>query len=82
MGSYQSRLSAGASPHEKAIIERLSALELEKKEDLTSGYVYLQDGNQVNEKGRADVAARQPESISVSLMAKWQDALLDDPKNR
>ncbi|KAK5660682.1 hypothetical protein OQA88_12046 [Cercophora sp. LCS_1] len=78
MGSQQSKLPSDA---EKAVIDRLRALELEKR-DGDDDYVCIAN-DATNEKGAFDVAkARQPETVSISLMSKWQGALLNDPKNR
>jgi len=81
MGSYQSKLPANASAHEKAVLGRLQTLQLENREIVDDGYDYIPDSN-ADEKASVFSKARKPETVSVSLMAKWQDALLEDPKNR
>jgi len=81
MGSYQSKLPADATAHEKAVLDRLRSLQLENRDPVDDEYDYISDGK-TSEKAYAAAKSRQPESVSVSEMAKWQDALLDDPKNR
>lgn len=78
MGAYQSKLPAEAP--ERTLIDKLRALQVEK-DGLDSGYVVVS-----SQKTTAEAAAAfkslEPTDISVSLMVKWQDALLRDPKNR
>ncbi|KAK0729923.1 peptidase C1B, bleomycin hydrolase [Lasiosphaeris hirsuta] len=81
MGSYQSKLPADVSTHEKAVIERLRALQLENKQDADEEYIYV-SSDRINEKTRDLAKSRQPEAVSVSVITKWQDTLLSDPKNR
>jgi bleomycin hydrolase len=81
MGSYQSKLPADATAHEKAVLDRLRTLQLEKRELVDDEYDYISDGS-LAEKACGAAKSRQPETISVAEMEKWQDALLDDPKNR
>jgi len=86
MGAYQSKLPANLAPREKAVIDRLLALELENsKQSSDDGYVHIGDSAS-NEKGAAgstDISkTRKPEAVSVTLMEVWQAALLEDPKNR
>lgn len=85
MGAYQSKLPADLAPRDKAVIDRLRALELENKAGSDDEYVYVGDSD-TQEKGAAgstDISkSRKPESVSVSLMEVWQAALLEDPKNR
>jgi bleomycin hydrolase len=77
MGSNQSR---PADEQEKAALEGLGALQLEKA-GLEEGYVYV-DSEKDTKHVRAVLDSRTPESVPVSRMAEWQDELLDDPKNR
>ncbi|KAK0655857.1 peptidase C1B, bleomycin hydrolase [Cercophora newfieldiana] len=81
MGSYQSKLPADATAHETAVIDRLRSLQLEKRELVDDGYDYISDGK-AGQKACAVGKSRQPGTVSVSEMVKWQEALLDDPKNR
>ncbi len=86
MGSYQSKLPPNATPHEKAVLDRLQALRLETEDELVEGYDYVRvsdSGNgKANEKAGGVAKAHHPEQVLVSVVAKWQDALLKDPKNR
>jgi bleomycin hydrolase len=77
MGSNQSRPS---DEQEKAALEKLRALQLEKKSGL-EGYVYV-NSEKDTQGVQAILDSRTPESVPVSRMAEWQDELLDDPKNR
>ncbi|KAK3330503.1 peptidase C1B, bleomycin hydrolase [Apodospora peruviana] len=86
MGAYQSRLPTQvtplvATPNEKAVRDRLQALQLEKhntrEEDDDADYV-----NVVTNSAPGLVKSHQPEAVSVPLMEKWQDTLLADAKNR
>ena len=82
MGTYLSKLPPNATAHERAVIQRLGALQLEKN-STDEDYVLIDDGN--NEKGKksgALMSGWRPEEIPVQLMWEWQDALLKDPKNR
>ncbi|KAL2016456.1 hypothetical protein VTK56DRAFT_3507 [Thermocarpiscus australiensis] len=82
MGSNQSRLPAEAALNEKVVLERLRTLQLEKKDSLEDGYVYINSEKATNREARDLVDSRQPETVPVSRMSEWQDALLKDPKNR
>ncbi|EOO01655.1 putative bleomycin hydrolase protein [Phaeoacremonium minimum UCRPA7] len=86
MGSYQSKLSPEAAMHEKAVIDRLRAMQLENRESSDEGYVLVSNGKPtetLNEKALGALKlARQPGNISVSQMQQWQSHLLQDPKNR
>ncbi|KAK3695410.1 peptidase C1B, bleomycin hydrolase [Podospora appendiculata] len=80
MGSYQSKLSHEATPHEKAVLDRLSSLQLDK-DNADDDYVCIANA-QTNEKVLDLSKSREPEAVSVSVVTKWQDTLLSDPKNR
>ncbi|KAK0633171.1 peptidase C1B, bleomycin hydrolase [Immersiella caudata] len=82
MGSYQSKLPADATAHEKAVVDRLRALQLENRELVDDEYDYISEGRLGEEACGTVAKSRQPETVSVSDMMKWQEALLDDPKNR
>lgn len=86
MGSYQSKQSPEGAMHEKAVIERLRAIQLENKDSSEEGYVLVNDGKQpgsLNEKAMGAMKlSRQPGNVSVSQMQQWQSHLLEDPKNR
>ncbi|KAK1758602.1 putative bleomycin hydrolase [Echria macrotheca] len=80
MGAQQSKLPEATWSHEKALIERLRALQLEKGR-IDDGYVHVSTTEKSD--GVVDISkSRQPEGLSVDQMAKWQDTLLEDPKNR
>ncbi|KAK3394407.1 peptidase C1B, bleomycin hydrolase [Podospora didyma] len=82
MGTYLSKLPADATAHEKAVIQRLGALQLEKN---STDEDYILINNDTNEKGRKSatlMSGWRPEEIPVQLMWEWQDSLLKDPKNR
>lgn len=72
--------------HEKAVIDRLRAMQLENRESSDEGYVLVGNGKPtetLNEKALGALKlARQPGNISVSQMQQWQSHLLQDPKNR
>lgn len=79
MGAYQSKPTV----HEKLVIDRLRALQLEERNE--EGYVCVSrtDTSPVSEKGAVNISeSRRPEALSVPLVEKWQDTLLSDPKNR
>ncbi|KAJ9155624.1 hypothetical protein NKR23_g1856 [Pleurostoma richardsiae] len=84
MGSQQSKASPEAVAHEKAVIERLRAMQLDQKAPTDEGYVYVDSDNQAaNEKAMGSLKIqRDAGDIAVSQMQQWQDALLEDPKNR
>lgn len=81
MGAHLSKPTAA----EKAIIDRLRTLDIEKKEAANDdGYVEV-DGfassGSLNEK-TFDALRRSPTNLDVSQLEDWQAKLLDDPKNR
>ena len=79
MGSEQSKTTPEVTMHEKAVLQRLRAMQLENKGD---DYVLVDgDNNEKRSAGAASVV-RQAEDLSVDLMQDWQKRLLDDPKNR
>ncbi|KAK3336933.1 peptidase C1B, bleomycin hydrolase [Cercophora scortea] len=80
MGSYQSKISHEATPHEKAVLDRLSSLQLDK-DNTDDEYVCIGNSS-TNEKVLDLSKSREPEEVEVSVVTKWQDTLLSDPKNR
>ncbi|KAL2198553.1 peptidase C1B, bleomycin hydrolase [Corynascus similis CBS 632.67] len=83
MGSNQSRIgpSVGTTEREKAVFERLRALQFEAREGLEDDYVHI-NHEKANQGVQSMLQSRQPETVPVSRAAEWQDALLKDPKNR
>jgi bleomycin hydrolase len=81
MGSNQSTPSANLTAHEKTALERLRTLQLENKEGLENEYVCI-DNEKVTGNSYDVLRSREPETVPVTRMAEWQDALLRDPKNR
>lgn len=80
MGSGQSTPSAA----ERAVVERLRALELEKKAAVNEdGFVEVDSlsSGSLNEK-TLDALRRFPTTLDVSQLENWQTKLLEDPKNR
>lgn len=81
MGSGQSTASAA----ERAVVERLRALELEKKAAVINedGFVEVDSlsSGSLNEK-TLDALRRFPTTLDVSQLENWQAKLLEDPKNR
>lgn len=85
MGSTQSNPSAA----QKAIIDRLRALELLEKEQAANddGFVEVgrcddgSDGSELSEKGLGALRL-SPTTLDVSQLEDWQTKLLEDPKNR
>jgi len=84
MGSYQSKVSPEAALHEKQVLERLRAMNLQSNRHSDDGFVVVnEDGRVVNEKANGGlVARREAEGLSASQMQAWQSQLLADPKNR
>lgn len=80
MGVTQSKLPAQATAHEKAVLDRLRALQMDEREGL-DGYVDV-TAIEGGTSEKIPTASREPETVSVSVIAEWQDALLKDPKNR
>lgn len=83
MGSYQSKPTAA----ERAIIDRLRALDLEKRQAANDdGYVEVDEfepSDSLNEKTLGARALRlSPTTLDVSQLESWQSRLLEDPKNR
>ncbi|CAN8100782.1 unnamed protein product [Discula destructiva] len=77
MGSEQSKPSAAS----RAVVERLRALELEKKQAINEdGFVEVESGS-LNEK-TLDALRRAPSTLDVDQLSHWQTRLLQDPKNR
>jgi hypothetical protein len=56
-------------------------LQLENKEGLENEYVCI-DNEKVTGNSYDVLRSREPETVPVTRMAEWQDALLRDPKNR
>ena len=82
MGAQESKLPASAAAHQRAVVDRLRALQLEKIDGADDGYVHVDEDGNANEKAHQLAIARQPETLRVELIEKWQEALLEDPKNR
>lgn len=81
MGAYQSKPTAA----ERAVLDRLRTLDLEKKQAANDdGYVEV-DGfeasSSLNEK-TLGALRRSPTTLDVSQLENWQTKLLKDPKNR
>jgi hypothetical protein len=83
MGNLSTKTSLEATPHEKAIIQRLRQMQLERDNSAEDDeYVHV-GSEQVSEKNIRDmIQARSPGGLSVSLMEMWQNLVLEDPKNR
>lgn len=80
MGSEQSKPTAA----QRAVIERLHALEIEKKQAVNDdGFVEVDSFEQgtLNEK-TLDALRRSPSTLDVGQLEDWQTRLLQDPKNR
>lgn len=80
MGSEQSKPTAA----QRAVVERLRALELEKKQAINEdGFVEVDSCEQSspNEK-TLDALRRSPSTLDVGQLEDWQTRLLQDPKNR
>ncbi|KAJ4386808.1 bleomycin hydrolase [Gnomoniopsis smithogilvyi] len=80
MGSEQSKPTAA----QRAVVERLRALELEKKQAVNDdGFVEVDDfeHGSPNEK-TLDALRRSPSTLDVGQLEDWQTRLLQDPKNR
>lgn len=78
MGAEQSKPTAA----ERAVVERLRALELEKRQAVNEdGYVELSSADGTNEK-TLEALRRSPTTLDVSELEDWQSKLLQDPKNR
>lgn len=80
MGSEQSKPTAA----QRAVVERLRALELEKKQAINDdGFVEVDSFEQSspNEK-TLDALRRSPSTLDVDQLEDWQTRLLQDPKNR
>lgn len=81
MGAYQSKPTAA----ERAIIDRLRTLDMEKKQAANDdGYVEVDDfgpSGALNEK-TLGALRRSPTTLDVSQLEDWQAKLLEDPKNR
>lgn len=79
MGSGQSTPSAA----ERAVIERLRALDLEKKAAAVNedGFVEVESAGPLNEK-ILDALRHSPTTLDVPQLGDWQTKLLEDPKNR
>lgn len=81
MGSYQSKPTAA----ERAIIDRLRTLDLEKKQAANDdGYVEVDEfepSGSLNEK-TLGALRRSPTTLDISQLENWQYKLLEDPKNR
>lgn len=88
MGNSQSRPSPGEVAQEKALLERLRTLQLDRQGGWDEDYVYVGDkkqSDQMNEKSPVvsePREPREPEGLSVSEAERWQTELLRDPKNR
>lgn len=82
MGSAQSTPTAA----QRAIIDRLRALELQEKEEAANadGFVevdHADSGGSLNEKALSALRL-SPTTLDVSQLESWQSKLLQDPKNR
>lgn len=80
MGSEQSKPTAA----QRAVVERLRALELEKKQAINDdGFVEVDSFGEgsPNEK-TLDALRRSPSTLDVGQLEDWQTRLLQDPKNR
>lgn len=81
MGAEQSKPTAA----ERAVVERLRALELEKRQAVNEdGYVELDsaDSNGYTNEKTLEALRRSPTTLDVSQLEDWQSKLLEDPKNR
>ena len=80
MGSQQTKVTPEVVAHEKALLDRLRALQLENKE--AGDYVFVHDSANEKRANGGTVAVRAAEDISVEQAQEWQKRLLEDPKNR
>lgn len=87
MGSNQS--TTAASGAERVLMERLRALELEKKQAIINedGFVEVDhsfegDGAATLNEKTLGALRRSPTSLSVEQLEGWQSRVLADPKNR
>lgn len=81
MGAYQSKPTAA----ERAIIDRLRSLDMEKKQAANDdGYVEVDDFGPSGSPNEKTLGAlrRSPTTLDVSQLEDWQAKLLEDPKNR
>lgn len=67
---------------EKELLERLRAMQLDKKDGSDDDYVHVPRRSHVNEKAMTVSMVRKPEGLSVSDTKEWQRALLKDPRSR
>lgn len=85
MGNTQSKVPAHVAARDKALLERLRSMQLEKKDTSDDDYVHVQhfekDSDPATE-GMTDLKTRLPKGLSISDAQKWQASLLRDPKNR
>jgi bleomycin hydrolase len=75
MGGNQSKMPL---EHEKLVVERLRAFQLEDKEQTESDYVHI------DEKAVGGKAVRRSTwtTLSISEVEHWEHELLQDPKNK
>jgi bleomycin hydrolase len=75
MGGNQSKMPI---EHEKLVIERLRAFQLEDTEQVESDYVHI------DEKAIGGTTLRRSQSttLSISEVEHWEHELLQDPKNK
>lgn len=85
MGNSQSKVPSDAAMHDKALLDRLRSMQLEKKEAADEEYVHVECFEKSHDSNTEDISklkSRSPKGLSVSEVEKWQDSLLKDPKNR
>ncbi|OIW31218.1 peptidase C1-like family protein [Coniochaeta ligniaria NRRL 30616] len=86
--STQKEVCYSQQDHDKALLERLRSMNLDKKDEQLPPYTSDPDSASANEKPRPGVvvAARQlrsrtPEGLSVPAVGEWQTHLLRQPKH-
>jgi bleomycin hydrolase len=78
MGAQQSKTSPETAMHEKAVLDRLRSLHLERS-DAGDDFIHVGDSEKAASNGKLE---REPEGLAIHLTYDWQTKLLEDPKNR
>ncbi|KAI8632923.1 peptidase C1-like family protein [Xylariaceae sp. FL1651] len=77
MGAQLSKTSRETAMHEKAVLDRLYSLQLDRAAN-EDDFVHID-----SEKATFDQnLEREPEGLAIQLTQDWQTRLLEDPKNR
>lgn len=80
MGSQQSKPVTYTDEKIQLITERLKALPTSSPDYMDDDYVQVSKANEKNCTGLK--AYRESTSMSVSVVERWQETLLREPKNR